>query len=370
MVNHLLALPEELLRHILHIPEDTRAGDSLSSLQVAVLRGGLCRQLRQLLQRPGWRIPVRIRENCMVAMLPSMFYASRCYEIAELQVEGLSCESAHLFTAAARALQLQRLTCLRLQDTMLYPGRYRLLLEQLPVLQHIDFIDVHTIDHVELQRRHFCYHLGDWGRQTPPPLRRFEAFTVTLIDAIWNKWTDWLAALGSAAAGLEQVGLTFASPEPRDIGGAMVFAKLHTLKLDVVVYVPCEVWVSLWHRTPTLATLAIQLFSNAGNQIMTEALCASLTEARLPALHKLHVFAAVTCHTLVCYFYATGSKALAMPALARLLLSGVGANGDGISQQTRATADLIRRQFLQTGPGPREHLICELESATRRSRRT
>ena len=80
---------------------------------------------------------------------------------------------------------------------------------------------------------------------------------------------------------------------------------------------------------------------------MTEALCASLTEARLPALHKLHVFAAVTCHTLVCYFYATGSKALAMPALARLLLSGVGANGDGISQQTRATADLIRRQFLQ-----------------------
>ena len=103
---------------------------------------------------------------------------------------------------------------------------------------------------IVLQRRHFCYHLGDWGRQTPPPLRRFEAFTVTLIDAIWNKWTDWLAALGSAAAGLEQVGLTFASPEPRDIGGAMVFAKLHTLKLDVVVYVPCEVWVSLWHRTP------------------------------------------------------------------------------------------------------------------------
>ena len=81
VVNHLLALPEELLRHILHIPEDTRAGDSLSSLQVAVLRGGLCRQLRQLLQRPGWRIPVRIQENCMVAMLPSMFYASRCYEL-------------------------------------------------------------------------------------------------------------------------------------------------------------------------------------------------------------------------------------------------------------------------------------------------
>ena len=193
VVNHLLALPEELLRTSCTYLK-TRAGDSLSSLQVAVLRGGLCEQLRQLLyggQDGEYGADTGKLHGRDAA---SMFYASRCYE------SYASCRSRAFVRVCAplhgrcTTLQLQRLTCLRLQDTMLYPGRYRLLLEQLLILQHIDFIDVHTIDRVELQQRHFCYHLELGGRPPVPddllkmpPLRGYVVdSSMCLRDKPWG----------------------------------------------------------------------------------------------------------------------------------------------------------------------------------------
>ena len=108
---------------------------------------------------PGWRIrwdtgKLHGRDAVDVSRFALL-------QIAELQVE------ARASRAPLRPLH-SRSCSASLSSTARYhavPWRYRLLLEQLPVLQHIDFIDVHTIDRVDCSGA-FLLSSGRLGRPT------------------------------------------------------------------------------------------------------------------------------------------------------------------------------------------------------------
>ena len=230
---NLLSLPPDLLRFILHTPDDEKR--ALCSLRTALLRGSLCKQLRLLLQQKGGHIPVAVGEHRMIPPLPSMPFVPRCFEIVALTVEELSRVSANLFNVAARAHQLQRLERLELQDCTLHYGRYRLLLEHLPALRDVGFLDVRTLADPDDVDELYCF--GEWEQSPMPPLRRFTAFNMSrhmVMETPVELRVQWPASLAPLVGGLEYLGLTLSDVDNTTLcTDNLFFGALKTLQLDV-----------------------------------------------------------------------------------------------------------------------------------------
>ena len=323
MVRHLLALHSDLLRLILRTPDETRASSAVCSLRTALLRGSLCRQLRALLLQPGSRIPVAVDEHHMVPVLPSMRHVPRCFEIVVLKVEELSCVSAYLFTAAALAQQLQRLVCLELQDCTLHHGRYSLLLEHLPALQHFDLLDVRI--EADPNRDDELYVFGDWQRSTIPPLRRFTAFNMSrrmVVATPPELRAQWPASLVPFLGGLQHLGLTLSHPDNMSLhADNLFFGALMKLQLDVRCTVLFGTYVAPWQRVPVLEELAVQLSLPNDSMLNTQSLCRSFV-VPMPRLRELRIISPVSCVALVRVFGASEQVAHKLPAMQMLYLGG------------------------------------------------
>ena len=341
---NLLSLPPDLLRFILHTPDDEKR--ALCSLRTALLRGSLCKQLRLLLQQKGGHIPVAVGEHRMIPPLPSMPFVPRCFEIVALTVEELSRVSANLFNVAARAHQLQRLERLELQDCTLHYGRYRLLLEHLPALRDVGFLDVRTLADPDDVDELYLY--GDWEQSPMPPLRRFTAFSMSrhmVMETPVELRVQWPASLAPLVGALECLGLTLSDADNTILCTEnLFFGALKTLQLDVRhSTMTAERYAMLWDRVPVLEELAVQLSMPADAIGNTQSLCSSFRRP-MPRLRDLRITSPLYCEMLVRVFGDSEHIAENMTAVQTLYLGGY-TDGADTCERAKAILPAILARF-------------------------
>jgi hypothetical protein len=275
-----------------------------------------------------------------------MPFVPRCFEIVALTVEELSRVSANLFNVAARAHQLQRLERLELQDCTLHYGRYRLLLEHLPALRDVGFLDVRTLaDPDDVDELYF---FGEWEQSTMPPLRRFTAFNMSrhmVMETPVELRVQWPASLAPLVGGLEYLGLTLSDVDNTTLcTDNLFFGALKTLQLDVRhSTMTAERYAMLWDRVPVLEELAVQLSMPADAIGNTQSLCSSFRRP-MPRLRDLRITSPLYCEMLVRVFGDSEHIAENMTAVQTLYLGGY-TDGADTCERAKAILPAILARF-------------------------